>query len=301
MIRRYNYLFMALALVALVLAPAAQAAVDTPSISVGQSGHGKQTVVVTAGASGLPDGFTIWWMDESTFASYGWTWPSNEVSQQGAADFTGAPTLNTFGGQYTTFKLAPNASIMIEVGDLFQETGVSGTTSELAYGTKYHFTAFAVDGTGAAASGLSNTVNATTTQSVNCTYTQGYWKTHEVAFFPAQKPVGIGLERDCLRRHAQTVRRPACIVKNAPRATCAASSPATLPSSCFINGDRSALSTEQQLGLRIFRGKGNCMNPFLDSDIRPVRFSLEEKRALVAFLQSLTGRLNEGARYAPRH
>jgi hypothetical protein len=182
MIRRYNYLFTALALVALVLAPAAQAAVDTPSISVGQSGHGKQTVVVTAGASGLPDGFTIWWMDESTFASYGWTWPSTEVSQQGAADFTGTPTLNTFGGQYTTFKLAPNASIMIEVGDLFQETGVSGTTSELAYGTKYHFTAFAVDGTGAAASGLSNTVNATTTQSVNCTYTQGYWKTHEGAW-----------------------------------------------------------------------------------------------------------------------
>jgi cytochrome c peroxidase len=147
----------------------------------------------------------------------------------------------------------------------------------------------------------------------------------------------------------------------------------------FINGDRSALSEEQQLGLRIFRGKGNCTachigpnftdeqfhntgiawrdgrftddgrfvvskkprdrgafktptlreiartapymhdgslatledviafyseggrpNPFLDPDIRPVRFSPEEKRALVAFLQSLNGSVSEGARYAPR-
>jgi cytochrome c peroxidase len=143
----------------------------------------------------------------------------------------------------------------------------------------------------------------------------------------------------------------------------------------FVNGDRSALSDEQQLGLRLFRGKGNCTachigpnftdeqfhntgiawrdgrladegrfaisknprdrgafktptlreiartapymhdgsfatledvidfyseggrpNPFLDSDIRPVRFSPEEKRALVAFLQSLTGRMNEGVK-----
>ena len=140
----------------------------------------------------------------------------------------------------------------------------------------------------------------------------------------------------------------------------------------FVNGDHAALSDEQQRGLQIFRGKGNCTachlgpnftdeqfhntgvawregrladegrfaiskrphdrgafktptlreiartapymhdgslatlgdvidfyseggrpNPFLDSDIRPVRFSPEEKRALVAFLESLSGRVNE--------
>jgi cytochrome c peroxidase len=141
----------------------------------------------------------------------------------------------------------------------------------------------------------------------------------------------------------------------------------------FINGDRSALSGEQQRGLELFRGKGNCTachigpnftdeqfhntgvawrdgrladegrfavskktrdrgafktptlreiartapymhdgsfatiedviefyseggrsNPFLDSDIRPAQFSPEEKRALVAFLESLSGRVYEG-------
>ncbi|MDH4036409.1 MAG: hypothetical protein OEX18_03110 [Candidatus Krumholzibacteria bacterium] len=182
MIRRYNCIPALLAVLLLALAPAAWAVVDAPVLSVGQSGHGKQTLTVTAGTSGLPDGFTIWWMDQATFASRGFVWPETEVNGQGAASFTGAPTLNTFGGQYTTFKLAPNASITIEIGDLFQETGVAGTVGELDYGTQYHFTAFATDGSGAAASGLSNTVSGSTTESTNCTYTQGFWKNHESAW-----------------------------------------------------------------------------------------------------------------------
>src|SRR6185295_17631061 len=143
----------------------------------------------------------------------------------------------------------------------------------------------------------------------------------------------------------------------------------------FINGDRSALSAEQQLGLQIFRGKGNCTachigpnftdeqfhntgvawrdgqladegrfavsknprdrgafktptlreiartapymhdgslasledvidfyseggrsNPALDLKIQPRRLSAEEKRALIAFLSTLTGRILEGAK-----
>jgi cytochrome c peroxidase len=140
----------------------------------------------------------------------------------------------------------------------------------------------------------------------------------------------------------------------------------------FVNGDHSGLSDEQQLGLRLFRGKGNCTachigpnftdeqfhntgvawrdgqfadegrfavskkprdrgafktptlreiartapymhdgslatledvidfysaggrpNPHLDSDIRAVNFSPEEKRALVAFLESLNGGMSK--------
>jgi cytochrome c peroxidase len=137
----------------------------------------------------------------------------------------------------------------------------------------------------------------------------------------------------------------------------------------FVNGDRAALSKEQQLGLQIFRGKGNCTachigpnftdeqfhntgvtwrdgrlsdagrfaisgnprdhgafktptlrevartapymhdgsiasleeviefyseggrpNPFLDPEIRPRNFTVNEERALIAFLHSLNGR-----------
>jgi cytochrome c peroxidase len=135
----------------------------------------------------------------------------------------------------------------------------------------------------------------------------------------------------------------------------------------FVNGDRTALSAEQQRGLQVFRGKGNCTachvgpnftderthntgiawrsgamadegagngafktptlreiartapymhdgslrslddvvdfydrggnpNPHLDEEIRPARFTPAEKRGLVAFLRSLNGRLQEGAR-----
>jgi len=143
----------------------------------------------------------------------------------------------------------------------------------------------------------------------------------------------------------------------------------------FINGQRSALSAEQQMGLQLFRGKGNCTachvgpnftdeefhntgiawrdgqytdegrfaissiprdhgafktptlrevartapymhdgslatledvvefysqggrpNPDLDSEIRPRNFKPEEKRALVAFLKCLSGKIQEGLR-----
>jgi cytochrome c peroxidase len=40
-----------------------------------------------------------------------------------------------------------------------------------------------------------------------------------------------------------------------------------------------------------FYSEGGRPHPALDPDIRPVRFTSEKKRALVAFLQSLTGRV----------
>jgi cytochrome c peroxidase len=43
-----------------------------------------------------------------------------------------------------------------------------------------------------------------------------------------------------------------------------------------------------------FYSEGGRANPYLDSDIRPRNFTLEEKRALAAFLRSLTGRVSEG-------
>ncbi|MBI4472552.1 MAG: cytochrome-c peroxidase [Acidobacteria bacterium] len=43
-----------------------------------------------------------------------------------------------------------------------------------------------------------------------------------------------------------------------------------------------------------FYSEGGRPNPSLDSEIRPRNFSAEEKRALAAFLRSLTGRVREG-------
>lgn len=178
MSKRYQ-IVLAAALSTLVASAALAANVDTPAIATGVAGHAKQTLTITAGPTGLPNGFTIWWMDQSTFTANGGAWPTSETLDMGAVDFTGQPTLNTFGGQYTTFKLAPNQTILVEVGDLLGETGVSGTQGELAYGQTYYFTAFGLDENGNTASDLSVTVSGSTTSSTNCTYTQGYWKNHE--------------------------------------------------------------------------------------------------------------------------
>jgi len=174
-----NRIGIAVVLSVLMASTALAATVDTPAIGAGVAGHAKQTITITAGPSGLPNGFSIWWMDRSTYLASGGVWPTDETAATGAADFTGQPTLNTFGGQFTTFKLAPNQTILVEVGDLLQETGVEGTKAELAYGETYYFTAFGLDENGNAASDLSVTVSGTTTSSTNCTYTQGYWKNHE--------------------------------------------------------------------------------------------------------------------------
>jgi cytochrome c peroxidase len=135
----------------------------------------------------------------------------------------------------------------------------------------------------------------------------------------------------------------------------------------FINGDRRALTADEQRGLQIFRGRGNCTachvgptfsderfhntgvawkdalltdegrgngafktptlreiartapymhdgslatladvvdfysdggrkNPFLDPEVRPLRLIDDEKRALMRFLESLSGNISEGHR-----
>ena len=43
-----------------------------------------------------------------------------------------------------------------------------------------------------------------------------------------------------------------------------------------------------------FYSDGGRKNPNLDPEIRPLRLTREEKRALVAFLRSLSGRVREG-------
>ena len=43
-----------------------------------------------------------------------------------------------------------------------------------------------------------------------------------------------------------------------------------------------------------FYSDGGRANPSLDSELRPRNFTIEEKRALMAFLRSLNGRVSEG-------
>jgi hypothetical protein len=162
----------------LIVSAAFAASLDTPSVSTGTSGHAKQTLFITAGPSGAPNGFTVRWMDASTFYGNGGQFQAEPVAGESNAAFTGEPTLNTFGGQYTTFKIGPNETIRIEIGDLADESGVTGDRNELATATPYYFAVFANDENGNPGSELSVVVNDQTTAETNCTFTQGYWKNH---------------------------------------------------------------------------------------------------------------------------
>lgn len=165
-----------------IVSAAFAASLDAPSVSTGSSGHAKQTLFITAGPSGAPNGFTVRWMDASTYFGNGAQFHAQPVAGESDASFTGVPTLNTFDGQYSTFKIGPNETIRVEIGDLADESGVAGDLNELASATPYYFAVFANDESGAPASELSVVVNDQTTANTNCTYTQGYWKNHPNAW-----------------------------------------------------------------------------------------------------------------------
>ena len=171
----------------LAAAPVFAAAFDAPTVTRLASGHGKMTLQVTAGPSGAPSGFAIYWMKAADYSDYGDMWPSNEAYPGlGWAHFTGVPELNTFGG--STFQLAPGQSVIVEIGDLGDEgTGVTtNSPDELEYSqfssTDYVFCTFAIGGASGTKSSFSLNAAGTTVQVQNCTFTQGYWKNHPDAW-----------------------------------------------------------------------------------------------------------------------
>jgi hypothetical protein len=134
-------------------------------------------ITVTAGASGAPAGFTVSWMTANDFAGHGSVWPESPLAQ---AVFSGVATLHTWGTTERSFRLGLNESLDTEIGELFDETGVSGATAnELVDGVEYVFCVCANGGPETGRGALSSTLRkATTLQGNNCTYTQGFWKNH---------------------------------------------------------------------------------------------------------------------------
>jgi hypothetical protein len=177
---RHSLLLPCLLLAALCCAgPALAAAYDPMTVTQVRAGHGKLAVTLQAGSSGAPAGFTLWWMSRADFEAYGAYWSEGPVAGKAWASFTGAPTLNTMGGTLTSFRLAPGQVIEVELGDLFDETGVTtNTPEELVEGLEYVLCGFANGDAGGARSPITTTSNGNTTISTNCTYTQGFWKNH---------------------------------------------------------------------------------------------------------------------------
>jgi hypothetical protein len=164
---------------------AGAATLDAPVLGSYVQGHAKIVVVVVAGATGAPAGFTVQWMTFADFLANDGRFYDVPNDAQSEAQFTGVPTLNTWDGALTSFQLAPSAAAAVEIGDLFDETGVTTSATarlELDAATPYIFRARANAAEGSDASEWSNVYIVDTALNLNCTYTLGFWKNHPAAW-----------------------------------------------------------------------------------------------------------------------
>jgi hypothetical protein len=169
---------------ALVGGPALADQLDAPTVWQTGSKVSSVRLSVKAGVSGADAGFTAQWMTKAAFdANGGWAEAGSPSLRQ--ADFSGAPVWTTEGnaGDYT---LAPSQWMAIELGQLFDESGViaeAGDNEELAASTQYVVRVFARATGGLDASNpTADLVVTTGDPAQNCTYTVGYWKNHPGAW-----------------------------------------------------------------------------------------------------------------------
>jgi hypothetical protein len=183
---------LALASACLLVLPAFAAPVelDPPDAAANSDATSIVNVTVTAGASGAPNGFTVEWMTQAVFDQLGDVWPDDPADPNiQSAIFVGTPTLNTQDGT-VTFLLSPFDSATVQLGDIFDETGVqSNDPNELASGTSYVFRVKANGDPGVTTpgNGLLPASPYSPTRSCqtkahddleDCVHTQGYWKNH---------------------------------------------------------------------------------------------------------------------------
>jgi len=156
---------------------------DTPSISCVSAGENKITLKLCAGpVYGAPAGFTLQWTTLDHFNELGEVWPSEADPLMCALSLSGQPSMKH--PDASRWELWANECEEIDIGDInFDETGVSGNDCSmlpLECGTEYIFRAFAHAGRGYGRSAWSAYKVCPTANcpAEECTYTQGYWKTH---------------------------------------------------------------------------------------------------------------------------
>jgi hypothetical protein len=161
----------------LVGGPVAAQSLDIPVVSPIQSKPGSVRLMVNAGASGAPAGFTVERMSKLEYDAVGGFDAAGANVVRGS--FTGVPTFN-IEGTADAYALPAGQAIEVELGQLFDETGVVATsTEELAPATEYVIRIRANAAAGSDPSAFSDAmVVRSAPLAANCTFTIGYWKNH---------------------------------------------------------------------------------------------------------------------------
>jgi hypothetical protein len=200
-------------------APAPNAALDAPILTCEDATQATIFLRITAGASGAPAGFTVQWVKHNDYPELdcGATgghgkndnlWSS--VHDPCAASLSGVPGCSIY-------DLGPGESVVIEIGNLLDaECGVSLSScgaNELDCGTEYVFRAFAHnDPQGLGRSPFTGNLCCSTLPCYpgeGCTYTQGYWKTHE-CLWPSPFAPGAADPTDVRGTPEHYVEDPSC-------------------------------------------------------------------------------------------
>jgi len=155
---------------------------STPVVAQTMARGSSARLMVYAGTTGAQAGFTVDWMTKAEFDAAG-GWPAAGDSRIKTGDFFGVPVWIVQGSS-GDFTIPPVMWQAIQLGELFDESGlVASDTDELTSGTEYVIRVKAKASGGFTESAPTADVNVTTSSQVqNCTFTQGYWKTHPTAW-----------------------------------------------------------------------------------------------------------------------
>jgi hypothetical protein len=148
---------------------------DTPTIICASSTEASINVNVCAGTTGAPAGFTLQWMTAADYANNLDTWYSSDDPLACGGSFSGNANLSRY-------NLGAGECVTVNVGELLFDNGASTTCPDaLVCGTTYEIRSFAHANSSLSRSEFTENFECTTLpceQSGRCTFTQGYWKTH---------------------------------------------------------------------------------------------------------------------------
>jgi hypothetical protein len=150
--------------------------ITTPVITCGNATQASIEIQVCApqGGTGLPAGFSLQWMTKAAYIANGNKWFDD--AQLCKASFSGNANLSRY-------NLTPGQCVTVKVGEfLFDEGASTNCGDALNCGTEYVFRAFGHATSTLNRSDFTNPPLSCATLECRitgeCTYTQGYWKTH---------------------------------------------------------------------------------------------------------------------------
>lgn len=152
---------------------------STPALAVATSEFAPTqlsiNIVVTAGATGAPAGFSLQWMTAADYATNG-GWYASDDARLCKGSFSGNANMSRY-------NLGANESVTVSIGEFLFDNGASTNCGgALECGTRYVFRAFAHASATLQRSDFTSNLEASTLSCGNtgegCTLTQGYWKNH---------------------------------------------------------------------------------------------------------------------------